>query len=503
MKRLVGALFISLALVSCAGQPAPTVPAAQVADAVLVGAGDIASCDSNGDEATAALLDSIPGTVFAAGDIVYETGSESEFANCYVPSWGRHRARTRPAVGNHEYESADAAAYFSYFGAAAGEPDRGYYSYDLGAWHIVVLNSNCARVGGCDAGSPQEQWLRADLAANRSDCTLAYWHHPRFSSGLHGSFDNVQGLWQALYEAGVEVALVGHDHNYERFAPLNAEGRLDTVRGIREFVVGMGGKNHRPVETLLPYSEIYNDDTYGVLKLTLHATSYDWEFVPEAGKSFTDTGSALCTPNAPRVADAATTSTPGPATGARFSDDFENGDLAKWSDSSGLIVQQQEVFEGTHAARGTAAGKPSYALRELPQGQRELYYALRFKLLSQGDDSVYLLRFRSATEDALLGVFVSSRGRLGFRNDVTSKSTTSSTVVRKDEWHAIQVRVRVDGAASQVEVWLDGEHVDSLSQTVALGTTELGMIQLGDKAENRAFDVVFDDIRVDAQPINP
>jgi hypothetical protein len=155
-------------------------------DPVFVGAGDIASCTSTGDEATANLLDTIPGTVYTTGDNAYESGTASEFENCYDPSWGRHKARTRPAVGNHEYYSTtNASGYFGYFGAAAGDPSKGYYSYDLGSWHIISLNSNCSFVagGGCAAGSDQEKWLRADLAAHPNACTLAYWHHPLFSSG--------------------------------------------------------------------------------------------------------------------------------------------------------------------------------------------------------------------------------------------------------------------------------------------------------------------------------
>ncbi len=267
---------------------------AQDADPVLVGVGDIASCSSSGDEATAKLLDTINGTVFTTGDNVYESGTDTEFTNCYEPSWGRHKARTRPSVGNHEYGTAGASGYFNYFGAAAGERGKGYYSYDLGAWHIIVLNSNCSQVGGCGAGSAQEQWLRADLAAHPTTCTLAYWHHPRFSSGSHGNSTAVQPLWQALYDAGADVVVSGHDHNYERFAPQTPSGAADPTFGIREFVAGMGGKSHYGFGTIQPNSQVRNSDTYGVLKLTLHATSYDWQFVPETGKTFTDSGTTTC-----------------------------------------------------------------------------------------------------------------------------------------------------------------------------------------------------------------
>jgi hypothetical protein len=261
---------------------------------VLVGAGDIASCASQGDEATARLLDTIPGTVFTAGDNAYELGTHQEFINCYHPTWGRHRARTRPTIGNHDYMTAGAAGYFTYFGATAGSTKSGYYSYDLEDWHIVVLNSNCWAVGGCGDESPQVAWLRADLRANATPCTAAFWHHPRFSSGLHGGDAGVSAFWRVLYGAGADVIVTGHDHHYERFAPLDASGRLDRVRGIRQFVVGTGGRSHYPVRRSTLHSEVRNTGTFGVLKLTLAVDGYTWEFIAENGKTFTDSGTAVC-----------------------------------------------------------------------------------------------------------------------------------------------------------------------------------------------------------------
>jgi len=203
------------------------------------------------------------------------------------------KSLTRPAPGNHEYGTPRAAAYFRYFGAAAGDPARGYYGFDVGAWHVVVLNSNCGAVGGCGAGSPQERWLRADLAATRATCTLAFWHHPRFSSGAHGSDPTYTAFWQALYEASADVVLVGHDHDYERFAPQTARGGLALVRGIREFVVGTGGKGVRPFSTSRPNSEARNATTLGVLELTLGRDAYAWRFRAAVG-SFRDRGSTAC-----------------------------------------------------------------------------------------------------------------------------------------------------------------------------------------------------------------
>jgi hypothetical protein len=260
-------------------------------DPVLVGAGDIGDCSGDDDEATAVLLDGIPGTVFTTGDNAYPDGTLSDFMNCYEPTWGRHKARTYPSPGNHDYSTEGATGYFNYFGPAAGEPDKGYYSYDLGSWHIIVLNSEI-RVS---AGSEQEQWLRADLAAHPVACTLAYWHKPRFSSGdLHGSNVRMQPLWQALYDYGADVVLAGHEHNYERFAPQDPQGAADPVRGIRQFVVGTGGRSLHPITNPIANSEVHNAGTYGVLKLVLHSGSYSWEFVPEEGEVFTDSGTAPC-----------------------------------------------------------------------------------------------------------------------------------------------------------------------------------------------------------------
>jgi hypothetical protein len=263
--------------------------------AILVGAGDIADCkDLAGAEATAKLLVQISGTVMAVGDLAYPDGSKENFV-CYDKTWGRAKSRTRPAPGNHEFHAAGATPYFEYFGAAAGDPKTGYYSYDLGSWHIIVLNSECKDVGGCEAGSPQERWLRADLAAHPVACTLAYWHKPLFSSGsAHGNDLTVKPLFRALYEANADIVVSGHDHDYERFAPQTPDGAADDKRGIREFIVGTGGKNHRPFGSPKPNSELRDSTAFGVLKLTLKPSAYDWQFIPEAGKSFTDTGSGTC-----------------------------------------------------------------------------------------------------------------------------------------------------------------------------------------------------------------
>jgi hypothetical protein len=274
--------------------PAPPPPSGSQ---VFVGAGDIANCSLSGDEATANLLDGISGTVFTLGDNAYPNGSASDYANCYGPTWGRHKARTLPTPGNHEYQTANATGYFGYFGSAAGDPTNGYYSYDLGDWHIIVLNSNsdCSTIS-CATNSPQVQWLRDDLAANTKTCTLAYWHHPRFNSGAsHGNDTNVGPFWDALYLYGADVILNGHEHVYERFAPQTPDAVADAAAGIRQFTVGTGGAglySFKP--TPEPNSQVRNNTSMGVLKLTLRAGGYDWQFIPVAGATFTDTGSTNC-----------------------------------------------------------------------------------------------------------------------------------------------------------------------------------------------------------------
>ncbi|HEV1992834.1 MAG TPA: metallophosphoesterase [Candidatus Acidoferrum sp.] len=267
---------------------------------VLVGAGDIASCqDPEGARATAKLIEQIPGTVFAAGDLAYEKGSAEEFKNCYHPAWGRFKDRTKPALGNHEYVEPTASGYFRYWGAQAGPQGKGYYSYDLGDWHIVVMNTNCdaKNLGGCGGGSPQETWLKEDIAKHPNACILAYGHHALFSSGIfknHAVHPELKQLWQDLYAAHADLVLAGHEHSYERFAPQEPEGNADPAHGIREIVAGTGGRSLDLLGFATPNSEIREWDTYGVLKLTLSPGKYTWGFIPEEGKSFRDSGSGVC-----------------------------------------------------------------------------------------------------------------------------------------------------------------------------------------------------------------
>jgi hypothetical protein len=309
---LISALLIVVGAVNSLGQDPPAkrlatprasskIAKKQSPDTfTLVGAGDIVGCsDLSGAEATAKLIDAIPGTVFAAGDLAYQRGTLEEFQKCYGPTWGRFKARTRPTPGNHEYNGAPATGYFRYWDGRAGDPGRGYYSYDLGAWHIVVLNTNCEskELGGCAEGSPEETWLKQDLAAHPSACTLAYGHHALFSSGLfpkHAEHPELRAFWQDLYDAHADLVLAGHEHSYERFAPQNPQGNPDPEHGIREIVVGTGGRSHTPLGYAKPNSEIRDDKTYGVLKLTLSPGKYRWEFIPVPGKPFRDSGEGVC-----------------------------------------------------------------------------------------------------------------------------------------------------------------------------------------------------------------
>jgi acid phosphatase type 7 len=258
---------------------------------VLVGAGDIADCRTDGAYRTALLLDSIRGTVFVAGDAGYATRHDPDpLATCYDATWGRHRARTRPSPGNHDYSDSGPDRYFNYFGDRAGPRALGYYSYELGSWHVLSLNSTIRS----DSGSPQDAWVRADLAAHVGRCTIAYMHHPRFSSGPHTERERLVPLWKTFARYGVTAVIAGHDHIYERFAPLTWDGRPDSVNGIRQFVAGTGGADRYIVGDLLPGSEAHSGDAWGLLKLTLLPGRYRWEFIPVERDGFRDRGESSC-----------------------------------------------------------------------------------------------------------------------------------------------------------------------------------------------------------------
>ena len=278
-------------------------------DPVLVGAGDIASGENDAVEDTAELVRDTPGTVFAVGDVVYESGSAEDFGRYYDPTWGTEKARTKPSPGNHEYVGGGPQqfgdGYFEYFGAVAAKENGGSYSYDLGEWHVVSLNTGqCygakepdGSYPRCGAGDPMIEWLKSDLAASGARCTLAYFHHPRWSSGIEHGNDpaSAKAIWDTLYEHGADVAVSGHDHDYERFAPQDDQGNRDEDGGVRQFVVGTGGRSLRGFGEIEANSEVRSSEAYGVIKFTLRPDGYDWKFLPlEGGVQFTDSGSDRC-----------------------------------------------------------------------------------------------------------------------------------------------------------------------------------------------------------------
>jgi len=275
------------------GEPAPGV--GDPLKATILVAGDIASCAWTSDSATARLVDSLPGVVMTAGDNAYQYGTYREFRDCYGPTWGRFRERTRPTPGNHEWYTPGAEGYFRYFGALAGPAKRGYYAFDAGAWRVYALTSDCSSVGGCRNGTPQNTWLRKDLADHPRQCVLAVWHRPRFSSGTHGSSPRGNALLKVIYRAGGDVVVNGHDHIYERFAPARPDGSPDQDFGIRQFIVGTGGAPLYAIERpYAPNSRVRDATSHGVLRLTLEADRYAWEFLPVPGDTLRDQGSGTC-----------------------------------------------------------------------------------------------------------------------------------------------------------------------------------------------------------------
>jgi acid phosphatase type 7 len=260
----------------------------------VLAVGDIGDCDTGADDNLAGVMAEREGTVLALGDIAYPEGTSEDFAECFAPSWRTLLPRIRPVPGNHDYGTGDASAYFEFFGPAAGDPGRGYYSFDLGDWHLVALNSACDQPNiGCTEGSPQLEWLARDLSTNDTACTLAYWHVPRFSSGEHGGDAAVQAFWEILDESGADVILNAHDHNYERLAPMTPDGQRDDDNGIRQFVVGTGGSDLRGLGEVEPNNERWATGYAGFLELVLDERGYQWTFVSASGEVL-DAGSDTC-----------------------------------------------------------------------------------------------------------------------------------------------------------------------------------------------------------------
>jgi hypothetical protein len=296
---LASTWLVALGVVAgCGGDSGPADPSGPLPAETIIVAGNIATCGTTNDEATASILDTLPGTIFTLGDNAFPDGDVEAYNGCYAPSWGRHKARTYASLGNHEYRTGSAMPTFDYFGDRAGPRGLGYYSLNLGNWHIVVLNVNDVTVNDSTpfAGSGQDQWLQADLTRNSAHCTLAIAHNPRFfSSDTVGWTSNayVTDVWRRLYDAGVDVVLSGQQHDYERFQPMAPSGTVDNGAGIREFNVGTGGESTEMMVAIADHSES-RSDAFGVLKLTLSADRYDWEFVPVTPGQFSDAGTGSC-----------------------------------------------------------------------------------------------------------------------------------------------------------------------------------------------------------------
>jgi hypothetical protein len=486
VKRICIVLAIIINGFGSAGlTPLPDPALAQSNTAVLVGAGDIASCSYTQDQATAKLLDRIGGTVFTVGDNVYTDGALEEFEECYDPTWGRHKQRTRPSPGNHDYDTSGAAGYYTYFGRAATplEPKctrncKGYYSYNLGAWHIIVLNSEISM----DTGSEQEKWLRADLAANRRTCTLAYWHRPLFSSGSHGNDRDAKPIWEALYEYRADVVLNGHDHLYERFAPQDPSGEADPGRGIRQFTVGTGGAKLYKFSNIKPNSQVRNNKTWGVLKLVLQPTSYKWQFIPIAGKTFTDSGSSNCVGNGPAPSDLI------------FKDSFESGDLSAWSSSKtgggDLRVSAAAAQAGNRGLQAVIDDNNSiYVTDNKPSG--EWLYQARFyfdpnSIKMAGGNSHTIFQGYNGTSTPVLRVeFRFRNGKYEMRTalrDDGSGWKNSKWVTVSDASHLIRLTWRAAQSAGanngRLTLWIDGAQKSDLNG-VDNDTRRIDRIRLG------------------------
>ncbi len=541
---------------------------------VLAAAGDGADGATNAGNVTDLIASWNPNLFLYLGD-VYDDGTATEFRNWYGTSttfYGRFRSITNPVIGNHEYAAGGVApGYFDYWDNVPK-----YYSYDAAGWHFIALDSNCALLRICAPGQAEYQWLQNDLATHSNICTIAYSHHPVYNVGPEGYTTTMNDIWALLAQYGVDIVLNGHDHNYQRWKPLNGSGAVSTT-GITQFVAGAGGHGTQQFITSDSRLAVGFDTTpnaFGALRLQLNQRGAGYQYINTAG-TMLDSGSVPCsgtpadttapttptgltasavtpqlvrltwTPSTDNVGvtgysiyrDGSLLATIGPmatyddatvlpgnaysyqiraqdAAGnvsalssaaavttslLLFSDGFESGNLSQWTGVSGLTVQQAQVYAGLYAARATSTGTAAYAYEQLSQTQNELYYRLWFKILSQGTNSVYLQRFRTGSNGAIMGVFISSTGKLAYRNDVTAVTTTSTTTVASGMWHELQVHVLINGTAGGTEVWLDGTRIDALSKTENLGTTPVGRIQLGDSSSGRTFDVALDQVALSTQ----
>ncbi len=540
---------------------------------VMVATGDGASGEPNAIAVTDLIASWDPNLFLYLGD-VYNDGTETEFHNWYGTGsnhYSQFRSITNPTIGNHEYQGFQAPDYFDYWDNVPH-----YYSFDAAGWHFINLDST-SQYNQTLPGTAQYEWLAADLESNTAVCTIAYFHHPVFNVGSEGESPRMNPIWELLAQHSVDVVLTGHDHDYQRWHPLNGAGELDP-NGVTEFVVGTGGHGIQDF--------IRTDDrmvvgfntpptAFGALRMELNQDGAAFQFV-NIQDQVLDSGSIPCsgapadvTPPAPptdlnavsissshidlswtsatdnvgvtgyqiyrdgvlldtigaltsysdntvtgnvtyqyqvRAIDAASnisefSNTATTVTPLLFSDDFESGDLSNWTFDTGLDVQSQDVYHGTYAAQGTSTGTATWAYKQLDAGQNDIYYRLRFKINSLSSNA-FLMRFRTSSNTSLLGVYVTSAGKLAYRNDIEGVATISSTNVTYGVWHALQVRVLINGTEGQTEVWLDGVHIDELSNTESLSSTPVRRIQMGDNSTGRTYDILFDNVTVHTSLIN-
>ncbi|HJR79383.1 MAG TPA: DNRLRE domain-containing protein [Anaerolineales bacterium] len=544
---------------------------------ILAATGDGASGEPNALAVTDMIAGWNPNMFLYLGD-VYDDGTPTEFHNWYGTGsdhYSRFNAITNPTVGNHEYYQVggqyDAPGYFDYWDNVPH-----YYSFNAAGWHIISLDST-SQFNQTLPGTPQYEWLQEDLTVNSATCTMAYFHHPLFNNGAEGEATRMSDIWALLAQYGVDVVLTGHDHDYQRWHPLNGQGDLDS-NGMTEFVVGTGGHGIQDFIKTDPRMVIGFDTppaAFGALRMELNPDGAAFQFVNIQGHAL-DSGSIPCSdaspdvtaPNAPTGLTATAVSsthvdlhwtsatdnvgvtgyeiyrdgqllaTTGSTTSYTddtvvgsnsyqyqvraldaagnvsgftnlasfiapllFSDDFESGDMTSWTQNTGINVLQQEGFDGAYAARSTSTGSAKWAYKQLAASQNEVYYRLRFKLVNL-ISNVYLMRFRTSTGTSLLGVYVTNTGKLSYRNDVAGLATTSTTNVMTGVWHDLQVRVLINGASSQTEVWFDGVRINTLSKTESLGSTPIRRIQIGENSTGRTFDVAFDNVTVNTNFID-
>ena len=463
----------------------------------LLAAGDIAVCGtSTGQQAvTAELLAGLEGEIATLGDNAYDTGSAAEFAGCFAPSWGRFLPRIHPATGNHEYLTPGASGYFGYFGAAAGDPARGFYSYDIAGWHVVALNSNCSFVS-CAVGSEQERWLAADLAAHPALCGLALWHHPRFSSGRYSTNSAVLPLVRAFYAAGGDLMLNGHEHSYERFAPQTPEGVADPIFGVREIIAGTGGaglRNDRPNPAA--NSEVWNGTTHGVLQLALRSDGYDWQFVPVPGATFGDAGAASCH-GAPG----------GLASPLIWRDDFGAGGLRAWivarAGGARAVVQPSVARSGRAVLLTSTTGRRSSATisRAVSPALAELTVTADVQVIAadrRRGRPVVLLTLADASGTA--AVMLKRDGRTGEAFVRAGSARIAIGSIPLGRWLHLEVHVRLAGVGSLVEVRRDG--LLAARAVVGIPAPSIARIVLGTKQAARTSAIAYDDVGVRASPL--